>query len=100
MPGEDSSNKDFFYDSKKSRDSRSQNPSPRPHEIPAAPPAGLTRPRLKHATATGHSAPSGSSLAPPRPNPLPARGSGFILFLNIVSALIAVTFAVLLAIKL
>lgn len=99
MSGEKSDQSSFFYDSSEPKKREPEDASPRPAEMPMAP-VGMIKPRLKHGTVSGHRAPSGSTIATPKPAPLPSRGSGVFLFLNVTSAAIAVIFAVLLAIKL
>lgn len=99
MPGDESKEQDYFYDSEEPQKPAARKAPSRPHESPANP-VGLVKPRLKHATTPGQRAPSGATIAPPKPNPLPARGTGLVLFLNLTAAAIALIFAVLLAIKL
>jgi hypothetical protein len=98
MSGDESNKSDFFYDSSGAPKQTPKATPSRPLEAAPAP-VGIIKPRLKHANTPGHRAPSGSTLAPPRPNPLPSRGSGVFLFLNLTAAVIALIFAVLLAIK-
>lgn len=75
-------------------------PQPAPKPLPSNPLPPHLRPRLKLAATSGDGMPLGASLTPPTPLPLPARGSGVLLFINLVAALIAITFALLLAFKL
>jgi hypothetical protein len=65
-----------------------------------APTAGsMSRPRVKMLATQGDLTPAGATFTPPTPAPLPARGAGIHLALSILAALGAITFLVLLAIK-
>jgi len=65
-----------------------------------APAPGSLNPTVRPAAIPGESAPSGSSLATPRPAPLPERGASLILFITLAAAFLAVTFSILIALKL
>ncbi|MGH8016877.1 MAG: hypothetical protein ACREIA_01090 [Opitutaceae bacterium] len=88
-------------------------PSPQPRRTRPALPAGaqpyfrsssapvpLASPRVKLATAVGETAPLGASLTLPRAAALPERGAPFFLILNLLSAVVAATFLLLIITKL
>ncbi len=60
---------------------------------------GQASARLKPAATTGEGRPLGASLTTPVPAPLPDRGTGVFFLLSLISAIVAVTFAVLIAFK-
>lgn len=62
-------------------------------------PGGFT-PRVRAAAISGDAAPAGASLSTPTPAPLPDRGASLFLFIALVAAVLAVTFTILIALKL
>ncbi len=76
-------------------------PRPPRDEPPLRVPApGSFTPRVRPASIAGDTAPAGASLAPPTPAPLPDRGAPLLLFITLAAALLAVTFTILIALKL
>lgn len=71
-----------------------------PEPTPRAPAPGSFTPRVRPAAIAGESAPAGAVLARPTPAPLPDRGAPMLLFITLAAALLAVTFCVLIALKL
>lgn len=69
----------------------------RAHRVPAP---GSFTPRVRPVSVAGDTAPAGASFTPPTPAPLPDRGAALFLFITLVAALLAVTFTVLIALKL
>jgi hypothetical protein len=61
---------------------------------------GPLRPRVKLAATAGESFPLGASLVRPVPTPLPERGAPVFFLISVVGAFFAVTFMLLLALKL
>jgi len=60
----------------------------------------FNKPHLRPAETHGPGAPAGSLHPTPAAAPLPKKGTGFLLTLNIVAAGIAVIFTLMLALKL
>lgn len=85
-----------------SADSRPADEPATPTEsaLPRAPMPGSFTPRVRPISLPGEPAPVGASLARPVPAPLPDRGAALFFFINLVAAIIAVSFTVLLALKL
>jgi len=77
-----------------------QNPPPREEAFPRVPAPGSFTPRVRPAAIPGESAPAGASLARPTPAPLPDRGAPLLLFITLAAAFLAVTFTILIALKL
>lgn len=81
--------------------------SARPESRPArdepalrVPAPGSFTPRVRPASIPGEVSPSGASLTTPTPAPLPDRGAPMMLFITLAAALLAVTFTILIALKL
>jgi hypothetical protein len=79
---------------------------PQPHEedSPRVPPAlrsgAANKPRVRLAATAGEGVPLGASLTPPVPAALPDRGATGFFVISLVTALVAVSFTLLIAAKL
>ncbi len=73
---------------------------PEDSQPPRAPAPGSFTPRVRPATFATEAAPAGASFATPTPAPLPARGSSLLFFITLAAAFLAVTFCILIALKL
>jgi len=74
--------------------------SPRDETPVRVPAPGSFTPRVRPASIAADTAPAGASLAPLTPAPLPDRGAPLLLFITLAAALLAVTFTILIALKL
>lgn len=77
-----------------------QPPVSEPPALARVPAPGSFTPRIKPLTPAGETAPVGASMTTPTPAPLPARGAPLFLLITLVAALLAVTFSILIALKL
>ncbi len=75
-------------------------PGAQPYFRSSSSPVPLASPRVKLATMAGEPAPLGASLTLPRAAALPERGASFFLVLNLLSAVVAAIFLVLIMTKL
>jgi hypothetical protein len=74
--------------------------SPRDETPVRVPAPGSFMPRVRPASIPGDVHPAGATLATPTPAPLPDRGAPTLLFITLAAALLAVTFTILIALKL